>query len=702
MKYFLFAVLAISTLFSSANASQQSPLLLSKPKIVGGELASQSAWPWMSALVFTYSDVNSSLDVAGTQYQSEPFTYAPSGQASATMVDCGIGDNLCSLAENKICLIARGEIDFSVKVANCQAAGGIGAIIYNNTSGVISGTLGEGFIGNIPVVAISQDDGALLLNKLDSIATINLSVKQDLAQSASCGASFIGEKWVLTAAHCVEDANIEFLKVNIGEYDLSDGASNAKAIKRIYIHPEYDEGSAFNNDIALIELVESSDQTAVKLLDYNTSKQLAIANSPATVIGWGNVNAYGQNDEAPVNSQPDQLRQVELYLLSNEECKDQLAQAYSDLNNTTYSPNQVGITNSMICAAFSGDVQKGSCQGDSGGPLVVNTNEGWQQIGIVSFGVGCANEAFPDVYARVGNFTTWINNITQGIAIESSYDFALTPQNKAQTTQLTVTNNTNLIANLSFTLFTDNISSNGFSLNTDNCTQLAAKQSCQIQVDFDAKTLGKHKVRIVINSNDVNIPTSQSYISAEAVASNSDINTQLSNGSSELRWFSGGDQPWLLDNSEAAIMSGAIGEDQQSAVLLTFSGAGTLSFDWSVASEENTDTPDEPFGVLYLIIDDKQIKFISGEVAYTKVTIDDLAEGEHQVTWLYKKDGGTSEGTDKASLKNVIFTPTVTALPSPPTPTPLPPSTTDTKSGGGSVYFMLFLLIMLTAKRRLT
>ena len=200
----------------------------------------------------------------------------------------------------------------------------------------------------------------------------------------------------------------------------------------------------------------------------------------------------------------------------------------------------------MICAAFSGDVQKGSCQGDSGGPLVVNTNEGWQQIGIVSFGVGCANEAFPDVYARVGNFTTWINNITQGIAIESNYDFALTPQNKAQTTQLIVTNNTNLIANLSFTLLADNISSNSFSLNTDNCTQLAAKQSCQIQVDFDAKTLGKHKVRIVINSNDVNIPTSQSYISAEAVASNSDINTQLSNGSSELRWFSGGDQPWLI------------------------------------------------------------------------------------------------------------------------------------------------------------
>lgn len=699
MKYFLFAVLAISTFLPFANAANQSSLLLAKPKIVGGEVANEETWPWMSALVFTFSDVNSDLEVAGTLYQSEPFSYSPAGQASSTMVDCGIGDALCNLATNKICLIARGEVDFSVKAMNCQAAGGIGAIIYNNTTGVINGTLGESFSGNIPVLAISQNDGAILLNELDSIATINLAIKQDLAQSASCGASFIGEKWVLTAAHCVEDANIEFLKVNIGEYDLNDGASNAKTIKRVYIHPEFDEGSAFNNDIALIELVESSNQTAVKLLDYNTSKQLAVANSPATVIGWGNINAYGPNDEQPDNSQPKQLRQVELSLLSNEECKIKLAQAYSDLNGTTYSPNQVGITESMICAEFFGDTPKGACQGDSGGPLLVDTNLGWQQIGIVSYGVGCANAAFPDVYARVGNFTDWINSITQGIAIEPSHDFAITSQNRAQTTQLTVTNNTNLIANLSFSLFSDDFGPNGFSLNANDCALLAAKQSCEIQVNFDARVVGKQKVRVIINSNDTDIPTSLSYITAQAVAANNDITTQLSNSSSGLRWFSGGDQPWLLDNTEAAIMSGVIGSDQQSAVLLTFSGAGTLSFDWSVSSEENPESPDEPFGALYLVIDDQQINFISGEVAYTKVTIDNLAAGEHQVTWLYKKDGGTNKNKDKASLKNVIFTPIVNS--SPTEQVSAPSDQTSNTSSGGSSYFILCLLSLLTLIRRI-
>jgi secreted trypsin-like serine protease len=687
-------MLAISTLLSSANATNQSALLLAKPKIVGGELATQGDWPWMSALVFTQNEVNTSLDVAGTQYESEPFSNALPGQASATMADCGLGDALCTLAEKKICLIARGEIDFSVKVDNCQASGGIGAIIFNNTVGVISGTLGEDFSGTIPVIAISQDDGAILLTQLDSIANINVSSQPALVQNSSCGASFIGDKWVITAAHCVEDANIEYLKVNIGEYDLSNGASNAKAIKHIYMYPEYNEGSAFNNDIAVIELVETVDNLAVTLLDYDTSKQLAMANSSVTVIGWGNRTAYGPEDEVPAGSQPDKLHQVELSLLSNEQCKTKLAQAYTDLDGINYLPSQVGITDSMICAEFLGG-GKGSCQGDSGGPLLVNTNQGWQQIGIVSYGVGCADAAFPDVYARVGNFTGWINSITQGIAIEPNHDFTITPQNTAQTKKLSVTNNSAMTASLTFTLVADKVGSTGFSLNTEDCSTLAAKQSCQIQVDFDAKNIGQHSMEIVIDSDDTNIPTSSSFISAEAIAESSSINTQLSNGSAELLWFSGGQQPWLIDKAEAAIISGDIEDNQQSAVLLTFSGAGSLSFDWSVSSEENTDNPAEPFDALYLLVDGKQVNFISGDVAYTKITIDDLAAGDHQITWLYKKDGGASEGKDEGYLKNVIFTPL--AIPTAPTPAP---TQTSSKSSGGSVYFILFILTLLALNRR--
>jgi len=696
MKYFLYLILVISTFLSLAHASNQSDLELIKPKIVGGELASEGDWPWMSALVFTQNEITTSLNVAGTQYTSDPFSNAPSGQATATMADCGIGDASCNLAENKICLIARGEIDFSVKVNNCQASGGIGAIIFNNTTGAINGTLGENFSGTIPVVAISQADGATLLNQLDNIATINISEKLALTQSANCGASLIGDRWVMTAAHCVDGANIAQLKINIGEFDLSDGAQNAKVIKHIYMHPEYNDGSSFNNDIALIELVETVEHSPITLLDYDTSRELAFDNSAVTVIGWGNVNAYGPNDVSPPNSQPDILRQVELSLLSNEECKIKLAQAYTDLEGINYLPNQVGITDSMICANYTGDVEKGSCQGDSGGPLVVNTNQGWQQIGIVSYGVGCADAAFPDVYARVGKFTSWIKDITQGIAIEPNYDFSITAHHKTQTTQLSVTNNSELNANLTFTLIADKIGSSGFTLATDDCNTLTAKQSCQIQVNFDARTVGQHRMRLIINSNNENIPTSQSFISAEVIAANSDINTQLSGGSTELLWFSGGDQKWELDNTEAAIVSGDIDDNQQSSVMLTFTGAGNLSFEWSVSSEENTDDPSAPFDALYLIIDGEQVDFISGQIAYTEVSITDLAEGEHQVTWLYKKDEASSERRDQGYLKNVIFTPVEQPVF---LPVPLADESAS-KSSGGSVYISLFILVLACLRRR--
>ena len=56
----------------------------------------------------------------------------------------------------------------------------------------------------------------------------------------------------------------------------------------------------------------------------------------------------------------------------------------------------------MICAGKAG---KDSCQGDSGGPMV--DSEG-KQVGIVSWGYGCADEGYPGVYTRVSHYYDWI------------------------------------------------------------------------------------------------------------------------------------------------------------------------------------------------------------------------------------------------------------------------------------------------------
>jgi len=61
----------------------------------------------------------------------------------------------------------------------------------------------------------------------------------------------------------------------------------------------------------------------------------------------------------------------------------------------------------MICAGVTGG-GKDACQGDSGGPLVV----GDKLVGIVSWGVGCAEARYPGVYSNVATLRSFVTDTT--------------------------------------------------------------------------------------------------------------------------------------------------------------------------------------------------------------------------------------------------------------------------------------------------
>jgi subtilisin family serine protease len=112
-----------------------------------------------------------SLVVGGTAYAPGAMDGSPRTSASGPLADFGLGDAVNPAMSGRVCLIQRGSIDFATKVSNCQASGGVGAVIYNNVAGGFSGTLGT-TVTNIPSVTASDTEGAALRLQLGQTANV--------------------------------------------------------------------------------------------------------------------------------------------------------------------------------------------------------------------------------------------------------------------------------------------------------------------------------------------------------------------------------------------------------------------------------------------------------------------------------------------------------------------------------------------------
>ena len=123
--------------------------------------------------VTTNGGIEAALTVGPTAYAPGAMEGSPKMTATAALADFGIGDTVNPAVAGKVCLIARGTVDFTTKVTNCQNSGGVGAVVYNNVAGAFGGTLGT-TVTSIPSVTATDTEGAQLRTQLGQSATVTV------------------------------------------------------------------------------------------------------------------------------------------------------------------------------------------------------------------------------------------------------------------------------------------------------------------------------------------------------------------------------------------------------------------------------------------------------------------------------------------------------------------------------------------------
>ena len=480
---------------------------------------------------------------------------------------------------------------------------------------------------------------------------------QDSSGEHFCGASLISKGWVLTAAHCVEQEQAASLLASVGEYDLSGSGDKEQKIKvsKIIIHPKR-QGD--DHDIALLQLTSPAINATVKVVTPDIMKGISVG-TQLMVMGWGNTSTTG-------NSFPNTLLETQVPFVSNEQCA------------TNYGAST--ITENMLCAGYE-EGGKDSCQGDSGGPLLYQENGQWQQVGIVSFGQGCAEPGYPGVYARVENYGDWISQYVEGTLVTpevpetpetpevpeipevpetpevpedfdiNAYSFNLPSsvdlfafEDEGDRIVLTLENTTDS----SIAIADINVMGADFSVEADNCkVELAPAASCEIALNYQPSDDEDSK-------GSLDITLADSAVVSVILRGQKLVEMDWDD---DFPWFSD-ELNWIEEDDGFSMYCDYLGDDEAAMLSTEIEGPGDFSFDFMLPFDADENE-------LIYFVDGERVRAVTGARKESASHTTKLTAGKHRLSWIYKK---RTSSNGQIKIRNIRFEKTVAA----------------SKSGGGS------------------
>ncbi|UZI31901.1 serine protease [Streptomyces sp. VB1] len=205
--------------------------------------------------------------------------------------------------------------------------------------------------------------------------------------SMGCGGALYAKDIVLTAAHCVNGSgNNTSITATAGVVDLQSTSAIKVRSTKVLQAPGY---NGIGKDWALIKLAQPINLPTLKIATTTAYNQ-----GTFTVAGWG-ANREG-------GSQQRYLLKADVPFVSDTACRSAYGSSF--------------VAGEEICAGYLSTGGVDTCQGDSGGPMFRRDNTGaWVQVGITSYGQGCARPNYPGVYTEVSTFASAIASAAAGL-----------------------------------------------------------------------------------------------------------------------------------------------------------------------------------------------------------------------------------------------------------------------------------------------